>query len=398
MQRKGMMYEYFLRRTARTPPPSACCLMLVLALRLFFSLMKKDRTYFSSPHSLLVGKSQEDPPCGSQDSTRLVPSTITVTITDDTTTCCGAFCVWNMEHATVPGVRGCHNKKKVKPSRKTPRYLYPRDPGSCGDPWIYLIPPHSAAFPPGASCLLPCLAALRAPGEHPVLAPLTKAGPYTPVGSSMVWQQSGKGYRSPLMATAVVAVVAGLVVATTMATGNVVVAEMVVGGGSGGGSGSGRDVGGGGGGGGDAGGRKHERKQKIRAAWAGSSRADTAFPLSHLHFCLGCPDPGAEGSLGEFTINRKRFISASVSKYAVKSYSPVRIPYVHTALLVLYRIMTPLLQHSCAVMSGDRLKILRSVDSCQPNIAPEQEVELAVTWGCLHAPRFTLNHFTYVYI
>lgn len=129
------------------------------------------------------------------------------------------------------------------------------------------------------------------------------------------------------MATAV-AVVAGLVVVTTMATGNVVVAEMVVGGGGGGGGdgGSGRD--GGGGGSGDAGGRNHEGKQKIRAAWAGSSRADTAFPLSHLHFCLGCPDPGAEGSLGEFT---KRFVSASVSKCAVKGYS--RVITIHTALL-----------------------------------------------------------------
>lgn len=38
---------------------------------------------------------------------------------------------------------------------------------------------------------------------------------------------------------------------------------------------------------------------KIRAAWTGSSRADTAFPLVHLHFCLGCPHPAVEGSLGE---------------------------------------------------------------------------------------------------
>lgn len=195
----------------------------------------------------------------------------------------------------------------MKPSRKTPQYLYPRDPGSWDPVDIF----DSAAFLPGASCLLPCLAASRAPGEHSVLAPLTTTGPYIPVGSSMAWQQSGKGYRSPLMATAV-AVVAGLVVVTTMATGNVVVAEMVVGGGDGGGDG----------------GSKHEGKQNIRAAWAGSSRADTAFPLSHLHFCLGCPDPGAEGSLGEFT---KRFVSASVSKCAVKSYS--RVITIHTALL-----------------------------------------------------------------
>ena len=38
---------------------------------------------------------------------------------------------------------------------------------------------------------------------------------------------------------------------------------------------------------------------KIRAAWAGSSRADAAFPLLHLHFCLGCSDPASEGSLGK---------------------------------------------------------------------------------------------------
>ena len=45
--------------------------------------------------------------------------------------------------------------------------------------------------------------------------------------------------------------------------------------------------------------RSREKPQgKIRAAWAGSSRADAAFPLSHLHFCLGCQDPAAEGSLG----------------------------------------------------------------------------------------------------
>lgn len=85
------------------------------------------------------------------------------------------------------------------------------------------------------------------------------------------------------MAAAIV--VAGAVVAT-MATGNAVVAEMLVGGGGGGGDG----------------GRRHEGKQNIRAAWARSSRADTAFPLTHLHFCLGCPDPGAEGSLGEIMI------------------------------------------------------------------------------------------------
>ena len=139
----------------------------------------------------------------------------------------------------------------------------------------------STAFPPGASCLLPCPAARRVREEHSVLVPFTTTALYTPVRSSMVWQQSGKGYRPLLMATAA-AVVAGL----TMATGNAVVAEMVIGGGGGGG-------------------RRHEGKQRIRAAWAGSSRADTAFPLSHLHFCLGCPDPGAEGSLGE--INKRLF-------------------------------------------------------------------------------------------
>lgn len=36
----------------------------------------------------------------------------------------------------------------------------------------------------------------------------------------------------------------------------------------------------------------------IRAAWAGSSRADSLFPLLHVHLCLGCPDPNVEGSLG----------------------------------------------------------------------------------------------------
>eukprot|EP00752_Nemacystus_decipiens_P003181 g2944.t1 len=51
----------------------------------------------------------------------------------------------------------------------------------------------------------------------------------------------------------------------------------------------------GGGGGDDGGGRGPQGK--IRAAWAGSSRADAAFPLLHLHFCLGCADPAAEGSL-----------------------------------------------------------------------------------------------------
>ncbi|CAM9373561.1 unnamed protein product [Ectocarpus sp. 6 AP-2014] len=36
---------------------------------------------------------------------------------------------------------------------------------------------------------------------------------------------------------------------------------------------------------------------KLRAAWAGSSRADAVFPLLHLHFCLDCPDAAAEGSV-----------------------------------------------------------------------------------------------------
>lgn len=81
-----------------------------------------------------------------------------------------------------------------------------------------------------------------------------------------------RGRRSPLSVN--IAAVVLVVVATTIAMGQVV-AETVLGGGR----------------------SRHEGN--IRAAWAGSSRADTAFPLSHLHFCLGCPDPGAEGSLGE---------------------------------------------------------------------------------------------------
>lgn len=80
-----------------------------------------------------------------------------------------------------------------------------------------------------------------------------------------------RGCRSPLSVT--IAVVA--LVTTTMAMGKAV-AETVVGGGG-----------------------RSRHEGNIRAAWAGSSRADTAFPLSHLHFCLGCPDPSTEGSLGE---------------------------------------------------------------------------------------------------
>lgn len=40
-------------------------------------------------------------------------------------------------------------------------------------------------------------------------------------------------------------------------------------------------------------------QDSLRAAWAGSARADTSFPLLHIHFCSGCPDPAVEGSLGE---------------------------------------------------------------------------------------------------
>ncbi|CAM9489366.1 unnamed protein product [Ectocarpus fasciculatus] len=44
--------------------------------------------------------------------------------------------------------------------------------------------------------------------------------------------------------------------------------------------------------------RRNRRPQgKLRAAWAGSSRADAVFPLLHLHFCLDCPDAAAEGSV-----------------------------------------------------------------------------------------------------
>lgn len=42
-----------------------------------------------------------------------------------------------------------------------------------------------------------------------------------------------------------------------------------------------------------------EKDTTIRVAWAGSSRADMPYPLMHVHFCLGCPDPNSEGSLGE---------------------------------------------------------------------------------------------------
>ncbi len=55
-------------------------------------------------------------------------------------------------------------------------------------------------------------------------------------------------------------------------------------------------------------GRTHKRSsspEKIRTAWAGSSRADAAFPLLPLHFCLGCQDPAAEGSLGR-SLGRSR--------------------------------------------------------------------------------------------
>lgn len=38
---------------------------------------------------------------------------------------------------------------------------------------------------------------------------------------------------------------------------------------------------------------------RIRAAWSGSSRTDTSFPLVHLHFCLDCSNPAAEGSVGD---------------------------------------------------------------------------------------------------
>lgn len=48
-----------------------------------------------------------------------------------------------------------------------------------------------------------------------------------------------------------------------------------------------------------SGGRRKSQEGRIRAAWAGSSRADTGFPLLHVHFCLGCSDPAAEGSLGK---------------------------------------------------------------------------------------------------
>lgn len=40
-------------------------------------------------------------------------------------------------------------------------------------------------------------------------------------------------------------------------------------------------------------------KDSLRAAWAGSFRTDTSFPLLHVHLCLGCLDPNLEGSLGE---------------------------------------------------------------------------------------------------
>lgn len=45
--------------------------------------------------------------------------------------------------------------------------------------------------------------------------------------------------------------------------------------------------------------RNRSPQGKLRAAWAGSSRADAVFPLLHLHFCLDCPDAAAEGSVGE---------------------------------------------------------------------------------------------------
>lgn len=37
---------------------------------------------------------------------------------------------------------------------------------------------------------------------------------------------------------------------------------------------------------------------RICAAWSGSSRTDTSFPLVHLNFCLDCSNPAAEGSVG----------------------------------------------------------------------------------------------------
>lgn len=57
------------------------------------------------------------------------------------------------------------------------------------------------------------------------------------------------------------------------------------------------------------------QRAKIRVAWAGSSRKDTDFPLLHLHMCLDCPYPAAEGSLGERDFEPLAVYSVAVPLY-----------------------------------------------------------------------------------
>ena len=66
---------------------------------------------------------------------------------------------------------------------------------------------------------------------------------------------------------------------------------------------------------------------KIRAAWAGSSRADAAFPLLHLHFCLSCSDPASEGSLGKKNSLHGYFDAPRTHVWACVRPSPYRPLY-----------------------------------------------------------------------